>query len=304
MSNLPQQITINQYTADGATSVFNYTYLLPLNTDVQVYLTQPGQQPVLQILSTDYTVQNVGNENGGTITFVSMPGNGVVVTFIRDIQASIDTQYNEARNINGQNLDDDFGRITLVSQQYITYFNAFGLQYNIGTEMIAGSNIIPRLANNQVWVGQNGNVIAATLEQNPDVSLLRSQLANEGNGTAGALLVGYYDIANSIGTTVSAFLDSIKSVGIAKAWAYVHVTSGVATLVKSFNVTSVTYNGAGDTTLTFTNTLSDGNGSKVYGMNNFGFAQVQDETATQLRTLTADTSSVSTDLDYYVVIYD
>lgn len=347
MSNLPQQITINQYTADGATTIFNYTYLLPLSTDVQVYLTEPGEQPVLQVLTTNYTVQNVGTENGGTITFLVAPLNGYIVTFIRNIQASIDTEYNEARNINGQNLDDDFGRITLVSQQYISNFNNFGLQYSAGTipsPFIAGSNIIPRLADNQVWVGQNGGVIAATLEQNPDTSLLRSQLANQGAGTAGstlvgyynittmngmtvsafldslaskavstagATLIGYYDIGNAVGTTVTAFLNQLASAvnalplaGVAKAWAYIHVTGGVATINKSFNVTSVSYGGTGDTSIHLTTPTIDAEGATVYGMNAAGYAIVQDQSPSVLRTTTFNTSNALTDLDYYVAIFD
>lgn len=92
--------------------------------------------------------------------------------------------------------------------------------------------------------------------------------------------------------------------GVTKAWAYVHVSGGAANILKSYNVTSVTYNAAGDTTLNLSITLDDNDGAVVYGMNAIGFAIVQDFFTTTLRTRTTNTSSVNTDLDYYVAIFD
>jgi len=62
--------------------------------------------------------------------------------------------------------------------------------------------------------------------------------------------------------------------GSAKAWASVEQRSGGATLLKSFNVSSVTDNGTGDFSLSFSSSFSDGNystsgssGDKDYGFN-------------------------------------
>ena len=112
MSDLPQQETINQYTADGIETIYSYTYLVPEDQDINVYVTPSGQQANdnadIKILNVDYTVQNAGDINGGTITFINIPDSGDTVTLSRAVEASINTNYQAAQTINGINLDNSF----------------------------------------------------------------------------------------------------------------------------------------------------------------------------------------------------
>lgn len=212
MANLPQQNTINQYLADGLTVNYIYSYLILLNSDIQVYVTPPGQEadPTADIkqLGVDYTVSGMGTVTGGLVTFFISPVNGAVVTLSRNILVSIDTNFSLAQNFNGANLDAAFERVTLFTQQTETILSTRALQYEVNTYLPnSASNLVPTLGNNQVWSGLNGAVVATTIETDPDISLLRSQLASEIPLAEGALLSGYYDTINVGGTTVGEYLD-------------------------------------------------------------------------------------------------
>lgn len=220
MADLPQQFTIKQYEADGSTTVYVYNYLVPLSSDIAVYLTPVGQNPDpaadIQILNSDYTVQGTGNTNGGTVTFVVAPAAGVIVTLSRAVEASIDTNFANASTFKGINLDNAFERVTLVAQQNQTYALQRNLSYRVNTYFPDDSTIsqftqLPLLDPGQIWYGGSTGVLAVTLEEGADTSVLRSELANEDPGTNGATIVGYYDPFHSTQTTVAAFLDNIET---------------------------------------------------------------------------------------------
>ncbi len=219
MSDLPQQNTINQYVADGVTTIYSYTYQILIDSDIQVYVTLPGNDPNenddLKILSTDYTVQDAGNVAGGTITFepASIPPNGATVTLRRNVENSLDTNFADARNFNGQNLDDALLRLMLCIQQNSTDIAQVVLRYQFNSfqeDEDATTNILPQLPEGWIWMGSaSGGVVAVELEQDPDVSTLRSELENDQQGTDGAGIVGYYDETNNVSTTVRDFLNNI-----------------------------------------------------------------------------------------------
>lgn len=215
MSNLPQQQTYNQYPIMGAPqSIFTYNFLVLQSADMNVYLTPAGQPPsVTDLLDPSlYTVNNVGNENGGTVTLNSAAQIGDIVLLILNMQISINTNFLNAQTFNGANLDLAFERITLFSNQINTIQQQRCLQYPINDyfpNTAPVPNIIPPFTQeNQIWQYVNGQIAAVVLEENPDVSTLRAQLAiNAGAENAGALLVGYY---NSITTTPSNLNDFLQ----------------------------------------------------------------------------------------------
>lgn len=217
--DLPQQSTINQYVADGVTTIYNYTYLILIPQDIAVYVTLSGQQanPTndIQILNTAYTVQNVGNLTGGTITFLGgfIPPIGATVTLTRNMQVSIDTEFAQAQNFNGQNLDNAFERVLLIMQQLNTDFQLRCLSYVINSYLpTLGTNFLPILTNvdNQVWVSQGGKIIAANIETDPDISLLRGELASQTEGADGVRLIGLFDPQTNTGKTLQQFLVGLE----------------------------------------------------------------------------------------------
>lgn len=214
MTTLPQQFTIDQYISDGVTLVYPYTFLILEPTDLIVYNFPAGTVPpaAIKTYNVDYTVQGAGQENGGTVTFAIAPPISSIITIVRAIQASITTNYADARQISGINLDDSFQRCMLVSQQLLSDFLQYSLTYSPGTTIPNSvSNIVPPLPNNNVWVGLNGAIIAVALTESVDFTTLRAMLASNVQGADGASIVGYYDVVNGVPTTVDAELQFLST---------------------------------------------------------------------------------------------
>lgn len=296
MADLPQQDTINQYQADGVTLSYVYAYLILLDTDITVYVTPSGQPPIpandIKVLGVDYTVTGVGNPTGGTVVFVVAPGLGATVTLVRTIQASIITDFALAQNFNGANLDDAFERVTLVSQQTVSLFNDRALQYETNAYLPnPTSNFVPTLPNGYVWSGLNGAVVATNIETNPDIGLLRSQLASQIPLADGTTLIGYYDPINASGDTLSKFLNSNEvfgyDTGIVDAMVltipncdYKYAKGQVIRIVPAF------------TNLTTTPTINvNGKGAKIIKRNPTSSAQASDIIAGEVINLVFDSTT-------------
>lgn len=217
MTTLPQQATIKQYLTDGLETEYTYPFMILTDRDIAVYLTLAGEDPNptidKKVLTTDYTVTNAGEENGGTIIFNDAPPALSVVTLSRAIEASVDTNFENASTFNGANLDAAFLRTTLVEQQNQTYALRRNLSYKVNSYLpdpyLENYTQLPVPGNGQIWIGQENGVTAVTLEENPNVSVLRSDLANDDFGTDGARIIGYHDDANNISTTVHDQLVSV-----------------------------------------------------------------------------------------------
>ncbi len=218
MADLPQQNTIVQYIADGITSIYIVPFYTPLETDgtpdldvfTQLSTAAPVPESDIKIWNVDYTyTPNLDPITGGIITFLAghIPPSGYVVTIVRDVSASLDVEFSQAQTFSGFTLDAALDKLLLISQQNKSYTLGRNLSYIINSylpESTISANVqIPVLGANQVWLGSAGGVIAATINQSADTSLLRSQLANEQPTTNGAALVGYYDEVNSNPTTVA-----------------------------------------------------------------------------------------------------
>lgn len=223
MSDLPQQNTIVQYLADGVEDQYLFAFYVPDDVDIEVYVTPVGQAPIpesdIQELGVAYTVtQNVDPITGGYITFLPgyIPAAGSSVTLNRNVQASLDVEFANGQNFNGANLDAALDKLLLLIQQNQTYALQRNLSYRVNTYLtneqatIQANTQLQPLLPGYIWQGAaDGGVVAVLLEENPDVSTLRSELASQSPTTNGASLVGYYDQVNSLPTTVKAFLDNI-----------------------------------------------------------------------------------------------
>lgn len=293
MSNLPQEITLRQYQADGVTTTFVYPFLLLLDSDLSVYVTLAGNTPNptndIKVLGVDYTVTNVGNQNGGNVVFTIAPPLGAIVTLDRTMAISIDTNFALAQNFNGANLDAAFERVTLFCQQLNTILAQKTLQYIVNSYLPnVNSNQIPTLANGQVWSGLNGAIVATNIETNPNISLLRSQLASAAPLGEGALLVGYYDTINRSQTTVGNYLDYKDVYGIDSGVADAMVLT-IPTSNFSYATGQTVHIVVGNTNITTTPTLNvNGKGAIVIKRNPSSSAQPGDLAAGTIADLLYD----------------
>lgn len=77
-----------QHSGDGVTQVFTVPFYFLDGADLGVYLGETKQT-----LTTDYTVSNAGNPAGGSITMLSAPSSGVLITVIREPEQKQETDY-------------------------------------------------------------------------------------------------------------------------------------------------------------------------------------------------------------------
>ena len=99
-----------QYTGNGVTTVFPYSFAIFDETDMVVYVDD-------DIITTGYTVSGAGQTDGGEVTFDSAPASGKKITLLRDVPIERLTDFQEGGAFRPKNLNDEFDRQTAFVQQ-------------------------------------------------------------------------------------------------------------------------------------------------------------------------------------------
>ena len=102
----------NRSTANGATTVFPYTFEISSNTDIEVLVDNSTKA-----VGTDYTVDGIGNSGGGNVTFLSAPANGTIVTRIRKQPASQLSDYVPNEPVPAERIEADLDKLVMQIQQ-------------------------------------------------------------------------------------------------------------------------------------------------------------------------------------------
>ena len=101
-----------QCTGDGSQVAFTYPFPIFKDSDIEVF-----EDATLRTIVTDYTVSGAGNDNGGTVTFVTAPLTGVVVTLKRTITIARTSDFDESGAFRSKVINDELDTITAVQQQ-------------------------------------------------------------------------------------------------------------------------------------------------------------------------------------------
>lgn len=102
----------NQYVASGSQTEFTYSFEIVSSEDLQVYI-----DSFLQTLTTDYTVDGVGEESGGSITFVVAPAADAIITINRETVAERTTDFTTSGNYRAADINSELDRITRKLQE-------------------------------------------------------------------------------------------------------------------------------------------------------------------------------------------
>jgi hypothetical protein len=100
------------YTGNGATTAFAYTNKIDAKTDLDVYVAT-----VLQTVDTHYTVSGVGDDAGGSVTFVTAPSNGAAVAIVSDIPYTQASSLNLGGAFPSTTVEDALDKLTRLVQQ-------------------------------------------------------------------------------------------------------------------------------------------------------------------------------------------
>lgn len=95
---------------NGVTTAFNYTNRIFAASDLKVFL--DGNEEF-----AGFTVNGVGDPDGGNVTFDVAPANGVEVTIIREVANDQQTDYVEADPFPANSHEDGLDRRTIIAQQ-------------------------------------------------------------------------------------------------------------------------------------------------------------------------------------------
>lgn len=110
--------TRDEYTASAGQTVFNYTFKIFADTDLNVYQTPSGQTANdTTDLITDYTVTGVGATAGGTITLTTAASAGDLITIVSNIPDSRTTDYQYDGDFIPDVVNDDFDRVVSLVKQ-------------------------------------------------------------------------------------------------------------------------------------------------------------------------------------------
>lgn len=112
-----EQNPLNKYTANGATTVFPYSFLALLAADLVVQITDTQGAVSTKALGVDYTVSGVGNASGGNVTMLAAPAAGSTVIVFRVTGLSRSTDYQQNGDLPSTTLNADLDRIWLAIQE-------------------------------------------------------------------------------------------------------------------------------------------------------------------------------------------
>jgi len=112
--SVPNQTPYNIYTANGLTTVFPYEFYLLNAGDLAVSLNG-------SIITSGYTISGVGNVDGGEVSFLTPPANGVTVMLERVIPTYRLTDYQDNGDLLADTVNKDFDRLWMAIQQAFIY---------------------------------------------------------------------------------------------------------------------------------------------------------------------------------------
>lgn len=102
----------NRYSGNGSTTVFSYGFKILAQADIEVVV-----DSTVKGLTSDYTVSGVGVSGGGSVTFLTAPANGTVVTLLRKQPASQLSDYVPNEAFSAEQLEKDYDKLVMQSQQ-------------------------------------------------------------------------------------------------------------------------------------------------------------------------------------------
>ena len=109
--------TVISADGDGSTTEFPYDFKIFADGDLTVILRSAAGTETVQTLTTDYSVTNAGNANGGNVVFVTAPASGVTVLIRRDMDLTQSTDYTPNDPFPATSHEDALDRLTFISQQ-------------------------------------------------------------------------------------------------------------------------------------------------------------------------------------------
>lgn len=111
------EVDHNDYTGNGVTTSFPYTFRIFNKSDLTVTVVDPSETIRELTVDTDYTVTGAGGYNGGNVTLPSPLGNGYKISIAREIPLTQETDLRNQGKFFAEVHEDAFDKLTMLIQQ-------------------------------------------------------------------------------------------------------------------------------------------------------------------------------------------
>ncbi|HHV7345794.1 TPA: hypothetical protein ACUNBP_002371 [Enterobacter ludwigii] len=112
----------NDYTGNGVTTSFPYTFRIFKKTDLSVSVVDLSENITVLVLDTDYTVTNAGGYNGGNVVLTAPLANGWQISIARDLEPTQETDLRNQGKFFAEVHEDAFDKLTMLIQQVASMF--------------------------------------------------------------------------------------------------------------------------------------------------------------------------------------
>ncbi|MFX2630605.1 hypothetical protein V6177_22795 [Enterobacter chengduensis] len=112
----------NDYTGNGVTTSFPYTFRIFKKTDLKVSVIDLSENITVLVLDTDYTVTNAGGYNGGSVVLTSPLASGWQISIARELEPTQETDLRNQGKFFAEVHEDAFDKLTMLIQQVGSMF--------------------------------------------------------------------------------------------------------------------------------------------------------------------------------------
>lgn len=113
----------NDYTGNGVTTSFPYTFRIFKKTDLAVSVVDLSENITVLVLDTDYTVTNAGGYNGGNVVLTTPLATGWKISVARELEPTQETDLRNQGKFFAEVHEDAFDKLTMLIQQVGTMFS-------------------------------------------------------------------------------------------------------------------------------------------------------------------------------------
>ncbi|HFI2296852.1 TPA: tail fiber domain-containing protein [Escherichia coli] len=199
------EVSHNEYTGNGVTTTFPYTFRILKKTDLVVQTLDTNGNITTLVIDTNYTVTGAGSYGGGNIILPSPLANGWLITIDRELEVVQETDLRNQGKFFAEVHENAFDYLTMLIQQCFGWTRRALLKPNFLSKYYdAKQNRISNLAD--PTLGQDAINLRTTVSLDNDVRRYAEQLAAgvaPGSGTGAFQQFG-------IGAIIRTFQDKMR----------------------------------------------------------------------------------------------
>ena len=120
---VPTEVNHNEYTGNGITTTFPYTFRIFQKSDLVVQVVDLDGNISILVLDTDYTVTGAGGYTGGNVILSTPLSSGYQISISRELPVTQETDLRNQGKFFAEVHEDAFDKLTMLIQQVRSVFN-------------------------------------------------------------------------------------------------------------------------------------------------------------------------------------